>query len=85
VLVGAVIQSGAKLDVSTHVYDLLCKGSLPADIDPRKKGMTVEHLVTMSSGYNCDDWTDPPVPSSENTTNRSTRNRELPARAGHRC
>jgi CubicO group peptidase (beta-lactamase class C family) len=54
-LVGAVMQSGARLDVSTHVYNLLYHGAPPADMDPRKKDMTVEHLLTMSSGYDCDD------------------------------
>lgn len=63
-LVGAVIQKDAKLDTSTRVYDLIYKGKLPQDIDPRKKEMTVEHLLTMSSGYNCNDW-DPPRPGSE--------------------
>jgi CubicO group peptidase (beta-lactamase class C family) len=54
-LFGAVMQNGAKLSPSTKVYDLLDHGNLPADIDPRKKEMTVEHLLTMSSGYDCDD------------------------------
>jgi CubicO group peptidase (beta-lactamase class C family) len=63
-LVGAVIQKGAKLDTSTRVYDLLYEGKLPQDLDPRKKEMTVEHVLTMSTGYNCDDWT-PPRPGNE--------------------
>jgi CubicO group peptidase (beta-lactamase class C family) len=66
-LVGAAIQNGAKLDPSTRVYDLLYKGKLPQDIDPRKKEMTVEHLLTMSSGYDCDDNADSPRPGSEDT------------------
>jgi CubicO group peptidase (beta-lactamase class C family) len=63
-IVGAAIQKGTKLDVSTRVYDLIYQGQLPEGIDPRKKEMTVEHLLTMSSGYNCNDW-DPPRPGSE--------------------
>jgi CubicO group peptidase (beta-lactamase class C family) len=66
-LVGAAIQNGAKLDPSTSVYDLLYKSKLPQDIDPRKKEMTVEHLLTMSSGYDCDDNADSPRPGSEDT------------------
>ncbi len=63
-LVGAVIQKGAKLDASTGVYDLIYEGKFPPDLDPRKKEMTVEHILTMSTGYNCDDW-DPPRPGNE--------------------
>jgi CubicO group peptidase (beta-lactamase class C family) len=65
-LIGAAIQSGASLGVSTKVYDLLYHGKLPGDLDPRKKEMTVEHLLTMSSGYDCDD-SDGTRPGSENT------------------
>lgn len=65
ILVGAAIQAGAKLTPSTRVYDLLYKGAAPAGMDPRKKAMTVEHLLTMSSGYDCDDDADPPRPGSE--------------------
>src|ERR1700733_509504 len=54
-LFGAVMQNGTKVSPSTKVYDLLYHGKLPDDIDPRKKDMTVEHLLTMSSGYDCDD------------------------------
>lgn len=54
-LFGAVMQNGAKLSPSTRVYDLLYHGKPPGDIDPLKKEMTVEHLLTMSSGYDCDD------------------------------
>ncbi len=63
-LVGAAIQGGAKLDVSSRVYDVIYKGKLPQGIDPRKTEMTVEYLLTMSSGYNCNDW-DSPRPGSE--------------------
>jgi CubicO group peptidase (beta-lactamase class C family) len=55
-LVGAAIERGEKLGTSTRVYDLLYHGAPPADMDPRKRDMTVEHLLTMSSGYDCDDW-----------------------------
>jgi CubicO group peptidase (beta-lactamase class C family) len=64
-LVGAVIQNEAKLDVSTRVYDLIYKEQLPRDLDARKREMTVEHLLTMSSGYDCDDAISPPRPGGE--------------------
>ncbi len=65
-LVGAAIEHKAKLATSTLVYDLLYKGALPADLDPRKRDMTVEHLLTMSSGFDCDDWAGS-RPDSEDT------------------
>ncbi len=65
-LVGAAIQHGAPLDPSTRVYDLFYKGAPPAGTDPRKLAMTVEHLLTMSSGYDCDDWAGS-RPGSEDT------------------
>jgi CubicO group peptidase (beta-lactamase class C family) len=64
-LLGAAILNGAKVDPSTKVYDLLYKGALPNDLDPRKKEMTVEHLLNMASGYDCDDRADPPRPGNE--------------------
>jgi CubicO group peptidase (beta-lactamase class C family) len=66
-LVGAAILNGAKLDPSTKVYDLLYKGALPTDLDPRKKEMSVEHLLNMASGYDCDDRVYPPRPGNEDT------------------
>jgi CubicO group peptidase (beta-lactamase class C family) len=65
-LVGAVMQQGVPLKLTTPVYALLYKGSPPPNMDPRKKGMTVEHLLTMSSGYDCDDWNGS-RPGSEDT------------------
>ena len=60
ILVGAAMQSGA-LDTSTKVYEALAAD--PSG-DERKKRMTVGHLLTMSSGYDCDDW-DGSRPGSE--------------------
>jgi CubicO group peptidase (beta-lactamase class C family) len=65
-LVGAAIQSGSPVALSTPVYASMYGSSLPPDIDPRKKTMTLEHLLTMSSGYYCDDG-DPAAPGNENT------------------
>jgi CubicO group peptidase (beta-lactamase class C family) len=30
-------------------------GSVPPDLDPRKKAMTLEHLISMTAGFDCDD------------------------------
>ena len=59
-LVGAQMQAGAKLSPDTRVYDLLPG----AENDERKRAMTLHHLMTMSSGYDCDDW-DGSRPGSE--------------------
>ena len=49
-LVGSAIATG-QLALTTRVYDLLS----PKERDPKKRAMTVEHLLTMASGYDCDD------------------------------
>ncbi|HEX3127607.1 MAG TPA: serine hydrolase [Thermoanaerobaculia bacterium] len=63
-LVGAAMQTGAPLALSTPVYKAMNGGEFPADLDPRKRAMTLEHLLTMSSGYFCDD-TNPEAPGGE--------------------
>lgn len=64
-IVGAAMHAGAPLAPSTRVYDAMYGGAPPADLDPRKRGMTLEHLLTMSSGYHCNDG-DPAAPGNEN-------------------
>ena len=58
VLAGAVMQTGAPLSVSSPVYKVMNGGSFPPDLEPRKRAMTLEHLLTMTSGTACDDWDD---------------------------
>ena len=57
-VVGAAMQAGAPLELSTPVYQIMNGGAFPADLDPQKRAMTLEHLLTMSSGYFCDDTND---------------------------
>lgn len=64
ILVGAAIQAGAPLELSTPVYKVMNGGAFPPDLEPRKRAMTLEHLLTMSSGYFCDD-TNPDAPGNE--------------------
>jgi hypothetical protein len=45
-LVGSVIAHGAPLNVSTPVYKTVYGDSLPADLDPHKKAMTVQRTCS---------------------------------------
>jgi CubicO group peptidase (beta-lactamase class C family) len=60
-LVGSVMRDHPQFRLDTPVYAAL---HVATDDDPRKRAMTVEHLLTMSSGYDCDDW-DGSRPGSE--------------------
>jgi CubicO group peptidase (beta-lactamase class C family) len=51
VLVGAAMQAHPELGPSTAVYPAM---GVDTD-DPRKRALTLEHLLTMSSGFDCDD------------------------------
>jgi CubicO group peptidase (beta-lactamase class C family) len=53
-LIGAAMQAGVPIRLDTPVYATML-GGLPADLDPRKRAMTLEHLITMTAGYDCDD------------------------------
>ena len=70
-LVGAAMHAGAPLKLSTPVYQIMNGGTFPADLEPQKRAMTLEHLLTMSSGYFCDDSNDA-APGNENTMEEQT-------------
>src|SRR4029079_3761079 len=63
-LVGAAIHAKAPLQWSTPVYAAMNGGQPPADLDPQKRTMTLEHLLMMRSGHFCDD-TNPDAPGNE--------------------
>jgi len=63
-LVGAAIQAGAPVDASSPIYETVRGHDLAADTDPRKLRITLEHLLTMSSGFHCDD-SDDSTPGNE--------------------
>lgn len=63
-IVGAAMLAGAPLRLSTPVYQVMNGGAFPPGLEPRKRAMTLEHLLTMSSGYFCDD-NDPDAPGRE--------------------
>lgn len=62
-IVGAALQAGAPLSLSSGVYDVM-NGGVPEGLEPRKRAMTLEHLLTMSSGFFCDD-SNPDAPGNE--------------------
>lgn len=52
VLLGAAMQAGIPIRLNTPVYRTMLD-SLPPDLDPRKRAMTLEHLISMTAGYDC--------------------------------
>jgi CubicO group peptidase (beta-lactamase class C family) len=65
VIAGAAMLVGAPLKLSSPVYQVMNGGTFPRDLEPRKRAMTFEHLLTMSSGYFCDDNNES-APGNEN-------------------
>jgi len=64
VLAGAAIEAGYPVSPSMGVYETIYGQNLPANLDSRKSRMTLENLLTMTSGYHCDD-SDPDAPGNE--------------------
>jgi hypothetical protein len=65
VLVGAAMQAGVKIGPDTPVYAAML-GTPPANLEPRKRAMTLEHLLMMRGGHFCND-SDPDAPGNEDT------------------
>ncbi|MEO5560364.1 MAG: serine hydrolase [Dokdonella sp.] len=66
VIVGAALRAGPSLKLDSGVYAVMTGNESPETLDPRKRAMTLENLLTMSSGYWCDD-TDAAAPGNEET------------------
>jgi CubicO group peptidase (beta-lactamase class C family) len=56
VVLGAAMQAGMKVSPATPVFETM--GLSAASMDPRKRAVQLRHLITMSSGLDCDDWKD---------------------------
>jgi CubicO group peptidase (beta-lactamase class C family) len=65
-LVGAAWYAGAPLTLSTPVYRTMNGGVFPVGLEPRKREITLQHLLSMSSGFYCDD-SDEKAPGREDT------------------
>jgi CubicO group peptidase (beta-lactamase class C family) len=68
-LVGAAMLKGEPVSTSTRVYDAMGRGR--DDADPNKRAITLEHLLTMSAGLDCDD-ADGNSPGAEDTMQQQT-------------
>jgi CubicO group peptidase (beta-lactamase class C family) len=67
-VIGAAMHSGAPLRLDSRVYQVMNGGTFPARLEARKRAMTLENLLTMSSGHYCDD-TDDKAPGNEDYIN----------------
>jgi CubicO group peptidase (beta-lactamase class C family) len=67
-VIGAAIHAGAPLRLDSRVYQVMNGGTFPAGLEPRKRAMTLDNLLTMSSGHYCDD-TDDKAPGNEDYIN----------------
>jgi CubicO group peptidase (beta-lactamase class C family) len=54
-LIGAALHSGLPVKLNDAVYRVMNGGEFPAGLEPRKRAMTLEHVLTMTSGIHCDD------------------------------
>jgi CubicO group peptidase (beta-lactamase class C family) len=63
-IIGAAMHAGAPIRLDSRVYQVMNHGTFPPGLEPRKRAMTLENLLTMSSGHYCDD-TDDKAPGNE--------------------
>ena len=65
-LIGAAVQAGLSVSLSSPVYQVMNGGSFPEGLEARKRAMRLDHLLTMTSGIFCDDG-NPDAPGNEET------------------
>jgi hypothetical protein len=71
ITIGAAMRAGAPLRLSSPVYQLMNGGAFPANLEPQRRTMTLEHLLTMSGGFFCDDTNDQ-APGNEEVMTEQT-------------
>ncbi|HUQ98275.1 MAG TPA: serine hydrolase [Gemmatimonadaceae bacterium] len=54
-LIGAAIHAKRGISLASTPYSVMSGGTFPDTIEPRKRRVTVENLLSMSSGIDCDD------------------------------
>jgi CubicO group peptidase (beta-lactamase class C family) len=72
VLLGAAMQTGVPISTTTPVYKTML-GAVPENLDPRKRAMTLEHLISMTAGYDCSGET---APGDEDVMQQQTKERD---------
>jgi CubicO group peptidase (beta-lactamase class C family) len=70
-LYGAAIQAGLVQSTHVPVFETMLSKDVPPDLDPLKRHMEAEHLLTQASGFYCDDG-DPNAPGSEDRMQNQT-------------
>ena len=58
IMLGAAMLQGAKVSQDTPIYELLAERGPFANPDPRKARITLAHLMSHTSGLDCDDYDD---------------------------
>ncbi|WP_162946352.1 serine hydrolase domain-containing protein [Chitinophaga barathri] len=56
-LVGIAVDKGFIRDIDTPVYTFFPEDTAFSS-DPRKRKITIRHLLEMRAGFDCDEWTD---------------------------
>ena len=69
-LVGAAMQSGIRVSPATRVYEVMGSPASFAALEPRKRALTLENLLTMASGLDIDDSDEKSVGNEETMTDQ---------------
>lgn len=56
ILIGIALDKGFVKNLNQKVYDFFPNYQKPTVWDKRKDSLTIEYLLTMKSGFNCEEW-----------------------------